>query len=252
MQILYDSDNPRAAELYECLKAPLSSEDTGPETFLVLGGDGFMLRSLRERYHPGAVFLGLNCGSVGFLLNAVPEDLPELVGKIRAKSFSIRKFPRIAMEVADQEGRTHRATAVNDIYLERTEGQCCHLRLVVDGIPVVERLVCDGIITSTALGSTAYNFSASGPVCHPSLRVLCVTPICPHSPRLRSVVLPLSSTISIEVLDPARRKAQALADGITFENITALTVTQSQEEVQLAFFDGHDYTAEMIHKVLTV
>jgi len=252
MQILHDVHNPRAVKLYEALVGLLEPGGTHPNGFLVLGGDGFMLRSIRENYQPDAVFLGLNCGSVGFLLNAVPDRIPGLAELIRDGRFSIRKFPRIAMDATDCEGNPHEAAALNDIYLERMTAQTCHLRLEIDGITVVEKLVCDGVVMSTALGSTAYNFSASGPVCSPSLRAMCVTPICPHSPRLSSVVLPLDSTVFVEVLSASRRQAQASADGIVFSNIESLRVEPTKQDVQLAFLEGHDYTAEMIHKVLRV
>jgi NAD+ kinase len=252
MRILHDTHNPKAAKLHEALGKRLAVDDRDDGVLLVLGGDGFMLRAIRENYRPERAFLGLNCGSIGFLLNNVPDDLSGLAETLRNKRFSIRKFPRIAMEALDCDGKGHEATALNDIYVERMTGQTCHLRLEIDGFTVVERLVCDGVVMSTALGSTAYNFSASGPVCSPSLRTMCVTPICPHSPRLSSVVLPLDSTVFLEVLSPTRRTVEAVADGVAVPNIASMTVTPADQDVQLAFLEGHDYTAEMIHKVLTV
>jgi NAD+ kinase len=252
MKILHDTENPKAVRLFNTLRRHLSARDGGEHLNLVLGGDGFMLHAIRNHYHPDVAFLGLNCGSIGFLLNEVPREPKALVPMIRERQFGIRKFPRIQMKVRDLDGRTHRAAAINDIYLERMTGQSCHLRLDVDGITMVEKMVCDGIIVSTALGSTAYNVSASGPVCHPSLEIVCVTPICPHSPRLSPVVLSLSSTISMDVLHPERRLAQAVADGVVFPNVVEMTVTPSRGKVSLAFLDGHDYTSAMIHKVLRV
>jgi len=252
MQILHDAHNPRAVKLYGELVGLLKPEETPANDFLVLGGDGFMLRAIRENYQPDAVFLGLNCGSVGFLLNAVPDSIPGLAEMIRDGRFSIRKFPRLAMSATDCEGGSHEAAALNDIYVERMTGQTCHIRLEIDGITAVERLVCDGVVMSTALGSTAYNFSASGPVCSPSLRTMCVTPICPHSPRLSSVVLPFDSTVFVEVLSASRRQAQASADGVVVSNIESMKVKPADQDVQLAYLEGHDYTAEMIHKVLRV
>ncbi|MBI2194970.1 MAG: NAD(+)/NADH kinase [Planctomycetes bacterium] len=219
---------------------------------IILGGDGFMLRCLRESYQPDRVFLGLNCGSIGFLLNDVPPNLDALIAQLRGGRYRIQKFPRMEMEAVDLSGNEHHATAVNDIYLERMTGQTCHLRLEIDQITVVNRLVCDGVILSTALGSTAYNFSASGFVCHPSLKVMCVSPICAHSPRLSPVILPLGSRLLLEVISPEKRKAQAVADGVAVPHVASMTVTPCREEVQMAFLEGHDYTAAMLHKVLTV
>lgn len=252
MRLLYDMENPKAVKLHGFLDEHLSPPEDYAHVTLILGGDGFMLRSLREYYHPETVFLGLNCGSIGFLLNDVPGKLEHLLALLVQGRFRIQRFPRIEMDALDMAGNEHHAAAVNDIYLERMTGQTCHLRLEIDAITVVEKLVCDGVILSTAIGSTAYNFSASGFVCHPSLKVMCVTPICPHSPRLSPVILPLGSKIFMEVLNPDKRKAQAVADGVAIPLVANMTVTPCREEVQLAFLEGHDYTAAMIQKVLTV
>ncbi|MDP6505842.1 MAG: hypothetical protein QF886_19630 [Planctomycetota bacterium] len=251
MKILYDEENPKAASLHEFLAERVDLE--GDEHVnIVLGGDGFMLRAVREHYSSDAVFLGINCGSVGFLLNNLPEDSEELVCRLQSKSYTIRSFPRIRTHAQSIDGQTWEAAAINDIYLERMVPQAIHLRIMIDEITVVEKMVCDGMVFCTALGSTAYNFSASGPACHPSLRVLCATPICPHTPRLSPAVIPLESTIQLQVLDPLKRRAQAVADGIVFPNVSHLTITLDPSEVKLAYFEDHDYTTEMIEKVLAV
>ncbi|MDA1142655.1 MAG: NAD(+)/NADH kinase [Planctomycetota bacterium] len=251
MKILYDEENTKAASLHGFLAGRLNIEGDD-QVNIVLGGDGFMLRSVREHYSPDAVFLGINCGSVGFLLNNLPQDLEELVRRLQSKSYSVQSFPRIRTHAEGLDGQTWEAAAINDIYLERMVPQANHLRIVINEITVVEKMVCDGMVFATALGSTAYNFSAAGPACHPSLKVLCATPICPHTPRLHPAVLPLDSTIQLEVLDPLKRRAQAVADGVVFPNVLRLTITLDPREVKLAYFEDHDYTAQMIEKVLAV
>jgi len=251
MKILYDEENTKAASLHEFLAERLNL-DGDDHVNIVLGGDGFMLRSVREHYSPDAVFLGINCGSVGFLLNNLPEDSEKLVRRLQSKSYAIQSFPRIRTHAESLDGQTWEAAALNDIYLERMVPQANHLRIVINEITVVEKMVCDGMVFATALGSTAYNFSAAGPACHPSLRVLCATPICPHTPRLSPAVLPLNSTIYLEVLDPLKRRAQAVADGVVFPNVSHMTITPDPSEVQLAYFEDHDYTAQMIEKVMSV
>ena len=252
MHLLYDTENPKAVDLHSFLAERINLKDGDENICIVLGGDGFMLRSIRSHYRAETVFLGLNCGAVGFLLNEVPTERDAVVESIQEEKFSIRNFPRIEMACTDLSGQSHSAAAVNDIYLERMTGQTVHFRLQINEITVIEKLVCDGIILSTALGSTAYNFSASGAVCHPNLGIISVTPICPHSPRLGSVILPIESTIELEALSPENRQAQAVADGVVFQNVVRMSVTCAAEGVQLAFLDGHDYTAAMFQKVLLV
>ena len=145
-----------------------------------------------------------------------------------------------------------KALAVNDVYLERMSGQTAHLRIEIDGVHVVERLVCDGIIASTALGSTAYHFSASGHACHPGVRAIHLTPICPHSPRLTPLTLPAEAKIAIEVLGSDKRPVRAVADGVGHPNISRIEIERADVDVRLAFLDGHNFTTTLVEKILRV
>lgn len=245
------SKKPRAVALDAALRAMAPDFDHHEDLCLVLGGDGTMLEAIRR--HPGRRFLGINCGDLGFLMNDVPGDPVEaaasVVTRVVAGAFQGRRFPRLRM-IADAGGGKVEAVAVNDVYVERASGATCHIRITVDGQLVVERMVADGVIVATPLGSTAYSLSAGGPAAHPLLQAIHLTPICPHRPRLLPTVLPMASRIRIEVLDPLRRPGRAVADGIQIDALRAVDVVEARDDVELCYFDGHDFTSTLLRKVL--
>ncbi len=250
MPLIYDSRNPRAVMVHAFLQEYMQLSRIDPNMYVVIGGDGFMLRSVREHDVPGAMFLGLNCGRLGFLLNEIPSELERLPELICSDRLKVLSFPRIGMEARDVHGDIHRARALNDIYLERMTGQTCQLMIQIDGTVVVHEIVCDGLIMCTALGTTAYSFSAGGTVCHPTLEVIGVTPICPHMPRLTPLLFPLASTVVVEVLVHERRRVRAVVDGVDYNEIATITVSDARSPVQLAFFSDHDFTGTLVGKLL--
>ncbi len=250
MGMVFDPKNPRAVEVARFLEASGAPEKLSPEITLVIGGDGFMLRTVRERYRPDAVFLGINCGRLGFLLNDLPARLEELPDLILSDRLRIRTFPRIQMVAQDAEGRSFEARGLNDVYLQRAGGHGCHLKIWINGVVVVEHMVCDGLIFCTSLGSTAYSFSAGASPCHPSLDVLGVTPICPHAPRLPPLYVPLASTVEAHVINPELRPVTAVVDGYEYGTITRVLIQDGQEPVRLAFFPGHHFTKTLVSKLL--
>lgn len=242
----------RAQAALAALTAVGPVDAVAPGLCLVLGGDGTMLRAIHA--HPDATaFLGVNCGRLGFLMNDVEGDPAQVVATVldalRADAWMGYRFPRLSVRVEAADGGLA-DLAVNDVYLERTTGQTCHLRVTVDGVVVVERLVCDGIIVATPLGSTAYSFSAGGPASHPLVHALHLTAICPHSPRLAPLVLPAHSRVSVEVLEPDRRPARVVVDGAQSVDAVGLEVRGEGPPVTLGFLAGHDFTATMIRKIL--
>jgi NAD+ kinase len=239
------------------------AREPGPDgVCVVLGGDGTMLRAI-ARHGPAWVYLGVNFGRLGFLMNdraaiargaGAPDDAPmhaeQIARVVRAGAWRATAFPRLSMEAVDGDGAQHTARALNDVYVERERGQTCHLRITVDGVEVVERMVCDGVIVATALGSTAYSVSAGGPAAHPLLHALHLTAICPHSPRLPPLVLPETSVVAVEVLDAERRPARAVVDGSQTGDVRRVVVRGGADSVRIAFLDGHDFVGTMVGKVL--
>lgn len=246
--ICHDARNPVAIRHAARLREALAGRPVEGVT-VVIGGDGFLLHTIAEQ-GLDQPFLGLNAGRVGFLLNDI-TDWNAVADDIAEQRWRAWSFPLLRAECTDLDGVVQVAHAVNDIYLERASGQTARLGLTVDGALVVDTLVSDGIIVSTALGSTAYNFSAGGPACHPTLRVLTVTPICPHLPRLSPFALPESSRIQVEVQYGEHRPVRAVADGRPVsDSLARVVIGVGPKELQLAYLPGHDFTARMVAKIL--
>ncbi len=249
--LVYASDSPRATaarDAFQALALPAR-----PGTCVVFGGDGSMLRAI-QRHGTEVAYFGVNCGRLGFLMNDLPGT-PEVVARTVARLLEDGRtvapgFPRLRMRATTRDGALHEARALNDVYVERMLGQTCHLRVTVDGVEVVRHMVSDGIIVATALGSTAYTYSAGGPAAHPLLRALTVTAICAHSPRLPPLILPETSVVRVEVLEPVRRPARAVADGVETADVLAVEIQGGADLVRLTFAEGHDFTSTLITKVL--
>jgi len=245
--IVHDPRNPVAVRNAATLAALLDGEDLGDQT-IVIGGDGFLLHTV-DRLGLDRTYIGLNAGRVGFLLNDV-DDWTRVAQQLRDRSVVASAFPVLEASYVTPEGHEGRATAINDLYLERASGQTARLALSVDGSQVVETLVADGIVVATALGSTAYTFSAGGPPCHPALQVLTVTPICPHQPRLSAFALPPSARVQVDVLHGERRPVRAIADGREIGQVRSVTIGYGHRQIRLGYFPNHDFTARMVRKIL--
>ncbi len=248
--ILADDRNPRATALRDALTERLPDGWAPDDLALVIGGDGFLLHTIHA-HGPDRTYLGLNAGTLGFLLNEPGEDLDALAATLAAGSWRAHRFPTLTAACALQDGRVVEAHAVNDVYLERMTGQTANLRLTIDEVVAAERVAADGLIFATALGSTAYNFSAGGAPVHPSLHVMLVTPICPHRPRLPAFALPPSARAVAEVILPDKRPVRLVADGRALDHVAQVTVTlDATRAVSLAFLPGHDFTRQMVGKIV--
>jgi NAD+ kinase len=245
--IVADPRNPMARQYAERLAEHLP-EGPGEGLTVVIGGDGFMLHTIEELGFE-RTYLGLNAGRIGFLLNDV-VDWHQTAEAIRERRWKTWRFPVLEARIVGSDGAVRVEKAVNDVVLERSTGQTAHLRLVIDGTEVVSTLTCDGMVFATALGSTAYTFSAGGPACHPTLPVMAVTAICPHTPRLAPFLLPPTATARVEVRSADRRPVRAVADGRMVEDVAAVDLWTSGSEVSVAWFAGHDFTARMVAKIL--
>ncbi|MFT7519914.1 MAG: NAD+ kinase, partial [Kiritimatiellia bacterium] len=245
--IVYDPRNPIAVAHAGRLKARIT-DACHQDITIVIGGDGFLLHTVAELGFD-KVYLGLNAGRVGFLLNDV-DHWDRVIEQLQTRSWRPWTFPVLRAECRTMDGETIVVHAVNDVYLERASGQTARLSLTVDEAKVVETLVCDGIIVSTALGSTAYNFSAGGPACHPTLQVLAVTPICPHLPKLSPFALPLDGHVEVGVQLGDKRPVRAVADGRYVAQVEHVSIRVADVGMELAYLDGHDFTARMVRKIL--
>ncbi len=165
------------------------------ELLVSLGGDGTMLRAMRLADGQHAPVLGVNLGKLGFLAEVDVPDLPAALSAIDARDFTIE--PRLAVDtvVAGQQ-----VAAFNDIAVVRVPGDStAAVAVQVGGQPFVS-YAADAVIVATPTGSTAYSFSAGGPIVSPAVEALLVTPAAPHSAYNRGVVLSVADPVSLEIL----------------------------------------------------
>ena len=213
---------------------------------VALGGDGFMLQTLHATEHMDVPVYGMNRGTVGFLMNAyAAEDLPERLA--RAEEAVINPL-RMLAEGAD--GVVHDGLAINEVSLLRAGPQAAKLRITVDGKVRMEELVCDGALVATPAGSTAYNYSAHGPILPIGSDVLALTAIAPFRPRRwRGALLPKKALVRIDVIDPERRPVMADADSRSVRDVVRVEI-RSEPAVRhrLLFDPGHGLEERLIRE----
>ncbi len=247
--IVCDEHNERAQELWAALQPHLPPGWAPPRDMaVVVGGDGFLLRTV-ARHGFDLAYLGLNAGHLGFLLNDVPRPADAAAALVSGR-YRAHGFPLLEAEVTHASGETSRVQAINDIYLERMTGQSARLALSLGGHLALDELVADGMIFASALGSTAYSYSAGGLPLHPTIEALQVTPICPHVPRLSSFVLPRSAQARVDVHQAQWRPVRVVADGRGLDDVIRVDVGLSDQAVHLCYFDSHDFTRQMLHKII--
>ena len=205
------------------------------DVIVALGGDGFMLETLHRTLASGKPIFGMNRGSVGFLLNDYAED--GLIERIQTAQNAV--IHPLAMDAVDVSGERKRALAINEVSLLRQIHQTAKLRLSIDGKVRMEELVCDGVLLATPAGSTAYNLSAHGPIIPLEAQVLALTPISAFRPRRwRGALVPHTSTVEIEVLDPKTRPVSAVADNYEVRNVREVKITEAREVSLHMLFDA--------------
>jgi NAD+ kinase len=187
-----------------CEATPVSPEELGRRADLVvsLGGDGTMLRAMRLADGERAPVLGVNLGKLGFLAEVDVPDLPAALSAIDAHDFTVE--PRLAVDAVFNGDKV---TAFNDIAVVRIPGEgSARVAVRVAGQPFVS-YAADAVIVATPTGSTAYSFSAGGPITSPSVEALLVTPAAPHSAYSRGVVLSVRDDVDLDLLPSSGRLA---------------------------------------------
>lgn len=214
------------------------------DLILVLGGDGFMLHCLHNNMNIKAPFYGINCGTVGFLLN--PIDLDNLENNINSAFLTNIHPLKMEAELIDGEKRFN--LAINEVSLFRKTSQAAKLRVIIDGAVRIAELICDGILLATPAGSSAYNSSVNGPILPIGSNILVLTPISPFRPkRWSGAILPSSAIVEVEILDIDKRAVAAVADFIEVGNIRSIKIQENKEqEIGLLFNNDHSLEERII------
>jgi NAD+ kinase len=224
--------------------APLEDADA----VVVLGGDGFMLQTLHQMLEAKRIIpaYGLNLGTVGFLMNklgSVGGPIVERVANARAQTVS-----PLDMTAVTRSGETITGHAINEVSLLRETRQTAKLQISVGGKIRIPELACDGVLVATPAGSTAYNFSANGPILPLSCGLLALTPISAFRPRRwRGAILPDHLPISIKALNVSKRPVSAVADQKEIRDIVSIDVKIAHEcDLTLLFDRGHSLDERIV------
>jgi len=204
------------------------------DVVVALGGDGFMLRTLHRLLPADLPVYGMKIGDVGFLMNRYKE---QSLGE-RLNSANQADLNPLCMIAVTESGNESRALAINEVALLRQVNQAAHIRILVNGSEKVGDLVCDGVLVSTAAGSTAYNLSAHGPILPLGTEALALTPISPFRPRRwKGAVLPSNVRIRFEILDNYKRPVSATADATEVRNVVSVDVYEEKNVTLKLLFD---------------
>lgn len=204
---------------------------------VALGGDGFMLQTLHATEHLDVPVYGMNCGTIGFLMNEFDEE-----GLVERLDEAVEEVINpLVMSAQSADGTKHEALAINEVSMIRAGPQAAKLRISVDGKVRMEELVCDGALVCTPAGSTAYNYSAHGPILPIGAEVLALTAMAAFRPRRwRGALLPKTAKVLIEVLDPDKRPVMADADGRSASSVVRVEIRSEPAIRHRILFDpGH-------------
>jgi NAD+ kinase len=227
----------RLADMYS------NYEHAEPQVIVCLGGDGFMLETLHRNLSQNIPVYGMNCGSVGFLMNEFSEiDLPARLDRAQAAILH-----PLRMHAVTGTGRVEEAVALNEVSLLRQLRQAAKIRITVDGRVRLAELICDGVLVSTPAGSTAYNLSAHGPIVPLSANLLPLTPISAFRPRRwRGALLPSSAEVLFEILEPEKRPVAAVADFTEVRDVISVAVSEDRGIDVKILFDPDQGLSERI------
>ena len=210
------------------------------DLIVALGGDGFMLQTLHamlERRQPIVPVFGMNLGTVGFLMNEWQRHgLAERLAL--TKPFKVTPLGMVAETI---DGETFALPAINEVSLLRETRQTAKFEVTINDRVVLPELVCDGILVATPAGSTAYNFSAQGPILPLGSALLALTPISPFRPRRwRGAILPDKTRIGLRVLEASKRPVSAVADQREVRDVARVDVMIDRaRELTLLFDPDH-------------
>lgn len=227
-------------------------DGTPAELAVVFGGDGTMLRAAEWAMPLGVPLLGVNLGHVGFLAEMEPSDIHALPNVVANRLYLVEERLAIRVDVHDAEGRvTWSSPAVNEVSLEKlARERMLNVLVSVDGRPL-SRWGCDGVLVSTPTGSTAYGFSAGGPVIWPDVQAILVVPLAAHALFNRPMVLSPSSVVRLELPDGTPTLGMLWCDGrrsYDLQDGEWVTVRSHEHPVRIARIGEQPFTTRLVKK----
>lgn len=216
------------------------------DVIVALGGDGFMLQTLHRTQGMAAPVYGMNRGTVGFLMNEYSES--DLLDRLEAAEEEV--INPLSMTAQCRDGQLHKMLAINEVSLLREGPQAAKLRITVDGRLRLEELVCDGALVATPAGSTAYNYSAHGPILPIGSDVLAITAVAAFRPRRwRGALIPNTAVVRIDVVNPDKRPVMAEGDGKSVRDVAWVEICSEPSISHRLLFDpGHGLEERLLRE----
>ena len=188
---------------------------------IVIGGDGFMLQTLKKNKNLKREFYGINSGNYGFLMNKFSSK-NIIKNLLKAKMISISP---LEMTVKNKHNQTKKSLAINEVSVLRQSRQAASLSIQQGSKQIIKKLVSDGVLVSTPAGSTAYNLSVHGPILSLNSKKLSIAPISPFRPRRwKGKIVNDKTKITIKNLNPSKRPISAVADNLEVRNIKSVII----------------------------
>ena len=189
---------------------------------IVIGGDGFMLQTLKRNKNINKLFYGINSGNYGFLMNKFSNE--NILKNINQSK--LIKISPLEMKVKNIKNKVKKSLAINEVSILRQTRQATSISLKIGNKFLIKNLVSDGVLVSTPAGSTAYNLSVHGPILNLNSKKISIAPISPFRPRRwKGKIVSDKSKILINNLNPIKRPISAVADNIEVRNAKTISIT---------------------------
>ena len=216
------------------------------DVIVALGGDGLMLQTLHRTQSLDTPVYGMNRGTVGFLMNEYNRD--DLPSRLDAAVEEV--INPLTMQAKSVDGTMHEALAINEVSLLRGGPQAAKLKITIDGHLRLDELVCDGALVATPAGSTAYNYSAHGPILPIGSDVLALTAVAAFRPRRwRGALLPKTAVVRFDVINPKKRPVMADADSRWVKNVLWVEIRSEPSVAHRILFDpGHGLEERLLRE----
>ncbi len=221
IHIVYDK-NKHSLKIRDFLKKKINfASMQNCKIILVLGGDGFMLHTIKRLYKYGKPFYGINTGNYGFLMNKFSKKnlFKNILGS------RIVQIHPLQMVVKTKNNQTKKSIAINEVSILRQSKQAASLKISNGKKNIIKNLISDGVLVSSPAGSTAYNLSVHGPILNLNSKKIAITPISPFRPRRwKGLILSDKSKIEINNTNIYKRPISAVADNIEVRNAKKITI----------------------------
>ena len=226
IKIISDINQKSLKIKFKLLKILKKNKISNNNIIIVIGGDGFMLQTLKRNKNSKKIFYGINSGNYGFLMNKFSSK--KIIKNLsKAKMVSISP---LEMTARNNKNQLRKYLAINEVSILRQSRQAASLSIKYGSKQVIKKLVSDGVLVSTPAGSTAYNLSVHGPILNLNSKRLSISPISPFRPRRwRGKIVNDKSKITITNLNPKKRPISAVADNVEVRNAKNIIIKTNQK-----------------------